>query len=90
MFAIGSFGASSLTTLLQLVASDRGMTLLPKLCAASETLDERITLLDFSDPVPCREIGLVWRRTSARHDDFMALVDAMRAAHATVCGAKQE
>ncbi len=77
-----SFGASSLTTLLHLVANNRGMTLLPKLCAQQETLDDRIALLSFPDPAPCRQIGLVWRHTSARTDDFMALAECLRRAHA--------
>ena len=74
------FGASSLTTLLQLVASGRGMTLLPEVCVGAESPDERISLLRFPEPAPKREIGLAWRRTSTRAEDFQALTGCMRRA----------
>ena len=75
-----SFGASSLTTLLQLVANGRGMTLLPEVCVGSEAGDDRIELLTFPPPAPKREIGLAWRRTSTRGDDFHALTACMKRA----------
>lgn len=78
------FGASSLATLLQLVASGRGMTLLPEVCVGAEAPDERIKLLSFPDPAPKREIGLAWRRTSTRSEDLLALTDCMRRAREMV------
>ncbi|MEM7425367.1 MAG: LysR substrate-binding domain-containing protein [Pseudomonadota bacterium] len=74
------FGASSLTTLLQLVANGRGMTLLPEICVGPEAETDRIRLLTFPEPVPKRQIGLAWRRTSSRHEDFQTLAGCMQRA----------
>jgi LysR family transcriptional regulator, hydrogen peroxide-inducible genes activator len=68
-----SFGASSLTTLIQLIANGYGTTLLPRMCVQKEALVSQLTLIPFTDPVPSRTIGLIWRKTSARHADFAAL-----------------
>lgn len=68
-----SFGATSLTTLLQLVANGRGVTLLPELCLSSEARDPRVTLLRFEKPEPSRMIGLAWRASSPRAEAFKIL-----------------
>jgi LysR family transcriptional regulator, hydrogen peroxide-inducible genes activator len=66
-------GATSLTTVMQMVANGYGMTLLPRVAVDVEVRDDRIKLLRFADPAPGRTIGLAWRRTSPRRDDFVAL-----------------
>jgi LysR family hydrogen peroxide-inducible transcriptional activator len=66
-------GATSLTTVLQMVASGYGVTLLPEVAIDVEVRDERIKLLRFVEPQPGRTIGLGWRRTSPRKTDFLAL-----------------
>lgn len=68
-----SFGATSLTTLLQLVANGLGVTLVPELCLSSETRDPRVALLRFEKPEPRRLIGLAWRESSPRADAFKSL-----------------
>ncbi len=68
-----SLGATSLSTIIQMVAAGFGVTLLPQLCAQAEAMDERIVLIPFADPPPIREIGLVWRSSSLRRGDFEAL-----------------
>lgn len=68
-----SFGATSLTTLLQLVANGHGVTLLPELCLASEGHDPRVILLRFEEPEPRRTVGLIWRSACPRGDAFRAL-----------------
>lgn len=70
---IVEFGATSLTTVMQMVANGYGVTLLPEIALEIETRDSRVKLLPFSDPKPRRTIGLAWRRTSSRADDFRAL-----------------
>ncbi len=68
------FGATSLSTLVQLVANGYGITLLPEMAVPIEVgSDRRIALHRFADPQPSRSIGLVWRRTSPRAADFVAL-----------------
>jgi LysR family transcriptional regulator, hydrogen peroxide-inducible genes activator len=66
-------GATSLTTVTQMIASGHGITLMPQIAAASEVRDGRVKLLRFIAPEPFRVIGLAWRRTSPRKADFVAL-----------------
>jgi LysR family transcriptional regulator, hydrogen peroxide-inducible genes activator len=66
-------GATSLATVLQMVASGYGVTLLPEVAIDVEVRDERVKLLRFAEPQPQRNIGLVWRPTSARKADFVQL-----------------
>jgi LysR family hydrogen peroxide-inducible transcriptional activator len=68
-----SLGATSLATVMQLVANNYGVTLVPEIAAGVEVRDDRIKLLRFADPEPRRTIGLAWRRTSPRKADFIAL-----------------
>ncbi len=71
--AHAGLGATSLATVMQMVANGYGATLLPKIAADTEARDKRIKLLRFKDPAPRRTVGLAWRRTSPRKEDFLAL-----------------
>jgi LysR family hydrogen peroxide-inducible transcriptional activator len=75
-------GATSLATVLQMVANGYGITLLPQVAVEVEARDPRVKLLRFAPPTPSRTIGLAWRPTSPRKSDFVALgrlvVDALR------------
>ncbi len=66
-------GATSLATVLQMVASGYGVTLLPEVAIDVEVRDERVKLLRFAEPQPQRQIGLAWRPTSPRKADFLEL-----------------
>jgi LysR family transcriptional regulator, hydrogen peroxide-inducible genes activator len=66
-------GATSLATVLQMVASGYGVTLLPEVAIDVEVRDERVKLLRFVEPQPHRQIGLAWRPTSPRKADFLEL-----------------
>ena len=66
-------GATSLATVMQMVANGYGVTLLPRVAVDVELRDERVKLLRFADPAPGRTVGLAWRRTSPRKADFVAL-----------------
>jgi LysR family transcriptional regulator, hydrogen peroxide-inducible genes activator len=68
-------GATSLATVMQMVANGYGVTLLPEVAAGTEARDGRVKLLRFAEPQPARTIGLAWRRTSPRKRDFAALGD---------------
>lgn len=70
---INTFGASSLSTLVQMVANGLGMTLLPELSAPLETKRGDIRLMRFAEPEPQRVIGLAWRKSSPRKHHFMEL-----------------
>lgn len=66
-------GATSLATVMQMVANGYGVTLVPEVAIDTELRDARVKLLRFSEPEPGRSIGLAWRRTSPRGQDFAAL-----------------
>jgi LysR family hydrogen peroxide-inducible transcriptional activator len=68
-----SLGATSLATVMQMVANGYGVTLLPRVAVDVELRDERVKLLRFIEPAPGRTVGLAWRRTSPRKADFVAL-----------------
>ena len=66
-------GATSLATVMQMVANGYGVTLVPEVAVDVEVRDKRVKLLRFTAPEPGRTIGLGWRRTSPRKADFLAL-----------------
>ena len=66
-------GATSLATVMQMVANGYGVTLVPEVAIDAEARDARVKLLRFAEPEPARAIGLAWRRTSPRRRDFEAL-----------------
>ncbi|HEU5017413.1 MAG TPA: hydrogen peroxide-inducible genes activator [Pseudolabrys sp.] len=71
-------GATSLATVLQMVANGYGVTLLPEVAVGVEVRDRRVKLIRFVEPQPSRRIGLAWRRTSPRKQDFIALGGAVK------------
>jgi LysR family transcriptional regulator, hydrogen peroxide-inducible genes activator len=73
-----AFGASSLTTVMQMVAGGYGVTLIPQIAADVERRDERVKFLRLENPQPGRTIGLAFRRTSPRKADFAALGDIVK------------
>ena len=66
-------GATSLATVMQMVANGYGVTLVPEVAVDAELHDARVKLLRFAEPEPARSIGLAWRRTSPRRADFKAI-----------------
>lgn len=79
--------ATSLGTLTQMVSGGIGMTLLPELALDVEVRrSDDVELRPFAEPIPNRQIGLVWRKGSSRADEFrtlgeelVTLFDAQRA-----------
>lgn len=77
--ALSGFGATSLTTVTQMVANGFGTTLLPEIAKDIETGKHTgINLLRFSSPEPQRTIGLAWRQTSPRSQDYTALGNLLK------------
>jgi LysR family hydrogen peroxide-inducible transcriptional activator len=70
-----TLSATSLTTVMQMVANGYGVTLVPQVAASVELHDKRVKLLQFAEPKPGRKVGLAWRRTSPRRTDFLAFGD---------------
>jgi LysR family hydrogen peroxide-inducible transcriptional activator len=73
-----AFAASSLSTVMQMVAGGYGVTLIPQIAADVEQRDSRVKFLRLENPQPGRTIGLVFRKTSPRKADFAALGDVVK------------
>lgn len=69
------FRATSLETLRHMVASNAGMTLMPKLSYKS---NDGVCYLPFKSPKPVRIVGLVWRPSSAKKILLEAMVGHIR------------
>jgi len=74
------FRATSLPTLVQMVAGGSGVTLLPTLAAPVEGKAENLALVSFREPAPYRTIGLAWRPTSSRGGEYRQLGELMKQA----------
>lgn len=80
---IEGFGATSFATILQMVANGYGITLVPEMALDSEVRGRpEIAVLPFVAPQPRRTIGLIWRKTTPRRQDFEALGEVLRQAAA--------
>lgn len=77
---ISTFGAASLSTIVRMVGSGMGITLLPELSLPVETRGQELQLIRFKDPVPQRQIGLAWRKSTTRSGDFNEFADVLRVA----------
>jgi len=59
---IDAFRATSLTTLVQIVAAGEGVTLFPALAVPPGVTDAQLCVRHFAEPAPARTIALVWRK----------------------------
>ena len=76
--ARAQFEASSLHTLVQMVAAGIGVTLIPRLAIDARVIQGTgISLSRLAVPAS-RDIGLAWRPTSLRTDDFRLLAQTLR------------
>jgi len=55
---------STLSTLVQMVGSGVGVTLIPDMAVPIETATAPVSIARFPAPAPTRTIGMVWRKTS--------------------------
>lgn len=75
---MASYGATSLATLLQMVAHGFGITLIPEMAARAGSEIRDLKVVPFSDPQPSRTICMARRRSSGRRDECDALGAAIR------------
>ena len=76
---VGDFRASSLPTLVQMVANQIGLTLLPKLALRLETTRSKtVTTRPFKGPTPFRTVGLAWRPSSPKKKQFVELAQLLQ------------
>lgn len=74
------FGATSLSTLLQLVTYGHGITLIPQIACLAEKHNGRLQIQPFRNRQPKRDIALFWRERSPRHKDYKQFADVIKAA----------
>ncbi|EAQ99314.1 hydrogen peroxide-inducible genes activator [Congregibacter litoralis] len=68
------YQATSLTTVVQMVASGIGVTLVPGMAVTAGALATAdVTVTPFADPSVKRDIGLMWRKKTPRQTEFRLL-----------------
>ncbi len=73
-----SFEGSSLETIMHMVASGMGITVVPQLSVPDEP-QTHVAYLKFAPPVPTRRVVLAWRRSFTRYEAIAALRNAVYA-----------
>ncbi|WP_300526951.1 hydrogen peroxide-inducible genes activator [Maricaulis sp.] len=77
--ARSDFAATSLHTLVQMVKSGLGATLLPKMAVDAGLVDQMgLVVKSFNPPVAGREIGIAWRKGSARSEEARQIGEEIR------------
>lgn len=70
--------ASSLSTLVQMVAAGVGVTLIPEMAVPVETRSGPVALARFSEPKPFRTIGMVWRKANPLAVQLQQIAEVVR------------
>lgn len=76
--AMANYSATSLTTLLHMVAHGHGVTLIPEMAAGADTPVPEIRIVPFAEPVPARHICMAWRRNGPRQAECRLLAELIR------------
>ncbi|MBO6541447.1 MAG: hydrogen peroxide-inducible genes activator [Rhizobiaceae bacterium] len=76
--AMANYSATSLTTLLHMVAHGHGVTLIPEIAANADKAVSDLKVVPFAEPAPMRRICLVWRVNSSRQDECRMLAEIVR------------
>ena len=77
------FRATSLPTLVQMVAAGAGVTLLPELSVPVETPRSNLCLRPFAAPAPGRTLALIWRKRSPLGPTLRELAQTVREVYPT-------
>ena len=73
------YQGTSLHTLVHMVANGLGVTLLPQIAVDADVLgDTKLQLRKFTNENVSREIGLAWRKSDPRRDEYFLLADFIR------------
>ncbi|HEX7082015.1 MAG TPA: hydrogen peroxide-inducible genes activator [Gammaproteobacteria bacterium] len=78
---MSAFSASSLLTLIEMVDADLGVTFLPEMAEGSALLQNTMVRTYPLGEDNYRNVGLVWRRGSARRGEFKLLGDFLAEQH---------
>jgi LysR family hydrogen peroxide-inducible transcriptional activator len=75
---MANYGATSLTTLLHMVAHGQGVTLIPEMARKSSAAIPDLKIVPFAAPQPSRTLAFAWRKSSSRSEDCLALTEVIR------------
>lgn len=75
--AMANYGATSLTTLLQMVAHGHGVTLIPEMAVTTDLAARDIRVVPFGEPMPSRTLCMAWRRNGTRENECNLLADVV-------------
>lgn len=70
--------ATSLQTLIQMVAQGYGITLLPQMVVNAGNIPKGIALTKFQNPAPNRQIGVAWRPKDPLLDNIHAVTEQLK------------
>ena len=74
------YQGNSLHTLVQMVANGLGLTLLPEMAVAADVLgDTQLSVKRFNTESVSRQIGMAWRKTDPRREDYLQLAEFIKA-----------
>lgn len=76
--AMANYGATSLTTLLQMVAHGQGVTLVPEMASEASQAMPDLRIVPFAEPMPSRMLAFAWRKSSGRAGECRALAAMIR------------
>ena len=77
---------STLSTLVQMVGAGIGVTLIPEMAVAAETVLAQVGTARLAVPRPIRTIGMIWRKTNPLSDHFIRIGEIVREEHARLWG----
>ena len=75
-----SMEGSSLSTLVQMVASGLGVTLIPEMAIPLETRSADVSVARFEAPQPARNVGMIWRRNTPLSEQLEKVAEIVRLA----------
>lgn len=80
---------SALSTLVQMVGSGIGVTLIPEMAVPVETRSAPVSVARLPDPQPSRRIGMIWRKTTPLAGQLGQIADVVRASAAELHAEKE-
>ena len=75
-----AFAATSLSTIVEIVANGQGITLLPAISLEKETKDRRINIHQLAAPGSSRTLQLAWRQNSPFQKVYLEIAQAIKIA----------
>ena len=77
---------SSLSTLVQMVGTGLGVTLIPRMAVRIETCSAAVSVARLAEPRPTRTIGMIWRKSNPLANHLIAMAGLVREAALTAPG----